>query len=237
MSALGWLVASFAVAAGSVVQGGVGFGVALVAVPVLVLVDPTLVPGPFLVSALVLNLLMAHREHAHAVAGEVGWAATGRVAGTVVGAALVAALTLQQRELASGLLVLLAVALSVGGLHLPVTRPALAGAGAGSGITGTLAGIGGPPMALVYQHHPGPHVRANMAWLSIIGTVQSALALAVVGAFGTEQAWQGLLLVPGTVAGFAASGPLARFLDGSWTRPAILAVATVGGLAVLVRAL
>ena len=28
-------------------------------------------------------------------------------------------------------------------------------AGLVSGLTGTSAGIGGPPLALLYQHHPG----------------------------------------------------------------------------------
>lgn len=46
MSALELVVVSLVFAIGSALQGAVGFGANLLAVPVLVLVDPTLVPGP-----------------------------------------------------------------------------------------------------------------------------------------------------------------------------------------------
>jgi len=52
------LLASAAVAFGAMVQGAVGFGMALVAAPLLVLIRPELVPGPLLVSGLALTLLV-----------------------------------------------------------------------------------------------------------------------------------------------------------------------------------
>ena len=48
------------------VQGAIGFGMALIASPILVLVNPELVPGPLMMSSLVLVTLMAIRDHAHA---------------------------------------------------------------------------------------------------------------------------------------------------------------------------
>ena len=53
-------------------------------------------------------------------------------------------------------LVLLAVGLSVAGWHLAKTRPNLVGVGVLSGFMGTVSGIGGPPIALVYQQADGP---------------------------------------------------------------------------------
>ena len=50
-------------AAGAILQGSVGFGLGLIGVPLLVLIDPVFVPGPLLLAAFLLNLLMSHREH------------------------------------------------------------------------------------------------------------------------------------------------------------------------------
>jgi len=85
VSTLDIVVVTVAIGVGSLLQGAAGFGANLLAVPVLVLVDPGLVPGPALVSALVLNLLIAHRESGVAHIGDTAWAQGGRVLGTVAG--------------------------------------------------------------------------------------------------------------------------------------------------------
>lgn len=237
MSLLGWLVAAFAMTAGAAVQGAVGFGFALVAVPVLVLVDPGLVPGPFLVAGACLSLLVGRRERDHAQWDEVGWAVLGRLGGAVVGAVVVAVLAEDARGIVVGVAVLAAVAVSLSGVTVPFGRSTLMAAGGTSGVMGTVAGLDGPPMALLYQHHPGHHIRANLARFFVIGSIQSAIVLSFVGAFGAEQARLGMLLVPGTVAGYLLSGRLVPVLDAGWTRQAILLVSAAGGLAVLARAL
>jgi uncharacterized membrane protein YfcA len=235
LGAIGLVVASLAMVCGAAVQGAVGIGFALVAVPVLVLVDPGLVPGPFLVGGTALSLLVARRDHEHAQWDEVGWASVGRFPGAVVGAGVIALVAESTRGAVVGLAVLGAVAISLSGVTVPLRRSTFLGAGAMSGVMGTVAGLDGPPMALLYQHHPGHHVRANMARFFLIGSAQSAVTLAVVGAFGVDEALTGLLLVPGTLLGYLLSGRLIPVLDQGWTRSAILAVAAAGGLAVLLR--
>ena len=58
---------------GAWVQGTIGFGVALVAAPLLVLVDPGLVPGPLLAAAVPLNLLVWYREREAVESGGLRW--------------------------------------------------------------------------------------------------------------------------------------------------------------------
>jgi hypothetical protein len=41
-------------------------------------------------------------------------------------------------------------------------RTAFVSAGLITGVTETATGIGGPPLALVYQHHPAPTLRATI---------------------------------------------------------------------------
>jgi uncharacterized protein len=75
----------------SCVQASLGFGLGLLAAPVLALVDDRLVPGPLLIIALVLTLLVALRERGGLDWGGVKWAVAGRVPGSVLGTIAVVA--------------------------------------------------------------------------------------------------------------------------------------------------
>ena len=57
-----FIMLSLVVGLGSLLQGSIGFGLGLFAVPFLVLIDPRLVPGPILLASGVLTILMVHRE-------------------------------------------------------------------------------------------------------------------------------------------------------------------------------
>ena len=95
----------------------------------------------------------------------------------------------------------------------PVTRSALFSAGIASGFMATAAGLGGPPVALVYQRAPGLRLRGTLAAYFIVGTVISLGALALAGRFGAEEFRLSAFLVPGTVLGLlhvAAGGRLSR---------------------------
>jgi uncharacterized membrane protein YfcA len=61
------------------------------------------------------------------------------------------------------------------------TPPSLFGAGILSGIMGTLAGVGEPPMELLYQHQKGPVVRGTLAGFLGVGAMISLLFLLLVG--------------------------------------------------------
>jgi uncharacterized membrane protein YfcA len=217
-------VACAVIFAGSLLQGAVGFGVALVAAPVLVLIDPHLVPGPMSVVGLGLCILVAWRDRAAIDFGGIGWCLAGRVPGAVAGGlvlALADADTLAWLVAAS---VLVGVALSVRAPHWEPTRPALLAAGALSGLMGTATSIGGPPMALIFQHAEGVRLRANLAAFFVAGSVLSLAAIRAAGHLGADElSWSALLLVP-TAAGFAVSGRATAWLDAGRTRPAVLAV-------------
>ncbi len=66
-------------------------------------------------------------------------------------------------------------------------RPVLLGARLITGITETATGIGGPPMALAYQHQPGPVLRATLAASFFIGEIVSLVLLAATGRLHGEQ--------------------------------------------------
>ena len=220
---------------GFTLQGAVGFGMGILSSPIFILIDPRLVPGPVLASTMVFTMALTVRERRAIDFGGLRWAVVGRIVGTLPAAALLAVLPADQLSLLFGSTVLLAVALSASGLYV-VPRPlSLLVGGVLSGVMGTVAAIGGPPLALLYQRSSGARVRGTLSGLFLVGTIISVLSLMLIGRFGVDEVWLTLLLLPGAAFGFLVSRRFASLLDRGYTRPAVLSVAAVAGLTVVLR--
>jgi uncharacterized membrane protein YfcA len=231
------LAAGLVVALGALVQGAVGYGMALVAAPLLFLVDPALVPVPMILLASVHSVLAVARDGHHADWRGVGWAMLGRLPGTGLGVLAVVALSTQVFTLLIGVGVLVCVGLSLLTWQ-PRPRPgSLLLAGVASGAGGTAAAIGGPPIALLYQHATGATVRGTIGGYFVLGSITSIAALAIAGQVTSHSLLSTAQLVPFLLVGFALSGPARTVLDNGWTRHAVLAVAAVSSVALIGRAL
>ena len=221
---------------GAAVQGSLGFGLGLVAAPVLVLIDPALVPGVIIAMSVPVALLVAWRERAALDLSTVRWAVVGRFPGSFAGGWAIVALSQKALAIAFGLSILIAVALSLKGWRITRTPTTMLTAGFISGMIGTATSIGGPPMALVYQRDSGPELRAAMATFMAFGAVFSLVLIAVVGKFGTHELTIATMLAPAVVIGFLVSRYTTRFLDRGHSRTAVLIFAASAAIAVLVRA-
>jgi hypothetical protein len=102
--------------------------------------------------------------------------------------------------------VLLAVAMSTLTASIPVNRVTATTAGFASGAMGTATSIGGPPLALLYQHHEGPVLRATLSVAFAVGTVLSLTGLAIAGAIEPWHVVLASALLPGLLAGLASVG-------------------------------
>lgn len=230
-----WLLVTLTVACGAALQGSVGFGLGMFAVPILVLIDPRFVPAPLLFSSIVLTALLTRREWSGVDGAALKWALSGRVVGTAVAAAALTALSDRTLGITFGVLVIAAVAMSASGLRLSPKRWTLVGAGTLSGFMGTTASIGGPPMALVYSREAGPRIRGTLSAYSLMGVSISLVGLAAVGRFTTREALLALFLVPGILLGFVVSRATARWLDRGYIRAAVLVVSAAAAVVVIVR--
>ena len=230
-------IASAVVMIGATVQGSVGFGLGLLAAPTLMLIDVRMVPGPLLVASLVLTLLLSHRERAAIDMTGLRWALGGRLVGVVAGASTLAVLSRDGVAMAFGLMVLASVLLSASGLHVRPRRATLLTAGSLSGFMGTVTAVGGPPMALLYQRADGPRIRGTLSAFFVAGISLSLISLRMVDRLGLVELGLAAVLVPGVVAGFAASAVTSRVLDRGFTRIGVLLVAGVTGLVVVLRQL
>lgn len=231
------ILAAFAVLLGSAVQGSVGFGVALLAAPAVMLIDPSLMPGSVLIVSTSLAATGFVQERRHVEWSGLGWALAGRAVGTAFGAYLVVIASARVLATMVGVVVLAAVALTSRAVRIPLTPGSLAAAGVVSGVTGTAASIGGPPIALLMQHEPGRKIRANLAAFFLVGASVSLAALAIAGRLPPRTVFAGLAMVPFMVLGFALAQPLRRHLDVGRTRHAVLAVAAASAVALLIRSL
>lgn len=226
-----------AVFAGAAVQGAIGLGLGLLAAPVAALLAPELVPGTLVWLSMLLPVFTLAREWAHVDWWGLRWAFLGRVPATVLGAWIVSVSSPRALSVAVGLVILVAVALTVRTIRLPMRRGVLVAAGAVSGVAGTATSIGGPPLALVYQGELGPRVRSTLAMYFLLGAGFSLLALTAVGELGRTETVAALWLTPPMVAGFLAASALRAFVDGGRLRPAVMAVCTVSAVTLIVRSL
>ena len=134
-------------------------------------------------------------------------------------------------------MVLLAVALTVRAVVVPVNRGTLAAAGAVSGVAGTTTSIGGPPMVLLYQHRPPREVRTTMAVYFMLGALLSLVGLALAGELVRDHVVLAVLSVPVLVVGALVATRLRDRVDQRRFRAWVLALCTASALALLGRAL
>jgi uncharacterized protein len=220
---------------GAYVQAVVGLGLGLLGAPVVALLDPSLVPVLTLWLALLISGLNLLGEHEHVDWRSTAWSLPARVPGTVLGAWLVAEFTEKQIGVALAVMVLVAVALTVRTVDVPVNAATLATAGFVAGTTGTATSVGGPPIALLYQHGDPKVARATMSVFFFVGVVLSLAGLAVSGSLAREPSWLAVVLAPGVVVGYVVGRHTRGRVDRDVFRRGVLAVCTVSALILLLR--
>lgn len=230
------LALGLAVALGAAVQSAVGFGLAVVAAPFVVLAEPALMPGSLLVCGFVLPLweLVRHERDVdrRILAGAYGM----RLALTPVGAALVVWSGPREIALVVGVMILLVVGVSITPLSVRATVPNAMAAGAVTGVAGTAASIGGPFLAMVLQHERPQRVRSTLAAFFVLGSTTSLVALALAGELTVGQVGAGLLWVPFLALGVWLGRPLRLLISRDRMRQAVLVFCTIASVVVILRA-
>jgi uncharacterized protein len=219
------------------IQGVVGMGFALVSVPILALVDPSLAPVPQLLITMPLTITMAWRERRHIEISGIGWIVGGRIPGVFLGVALLAVATQTTLDVTIAVIVLTAVAIVASGYHVRRTPVTEFGAGTLAGVSGLVASIGGPPLALLYSHDDGPTRRSNLAVIFTIGLTITLTARLVTGNISWHDAQVALILFPALILGYLTSVRFKNRVPQRLARMAILVLSVAGALGLLIRAM
>jgi uncharacterized membrane protein YfcA len=222
---------------GAAVQGLVGIGLGLVAAPVTMLLEPALMPDLLLWLAMLFPLVTLAREHDDIDWRGLGWSVTARVPGTAVGVYLLTVFSNRTLGIAVALMVLVSVATTAKSMVVPVNRSSLVTAGFASGVTGTATSIGGPPLAILYQHRSAEQIRSTLGVYFVVGAALSLVGLAIGG--GLEQSTFVLAMVftPFLLVGLAITRVLRGLVPRERVRVAVLVVCTASALVLLVRSL
>ena len=236
LSLLQLVAAMVVVGCGAVVQGTIGFGMAVVAAPFLYQIDPLLVPGPLIFSGMAIGALSAWRYASEIDVSILGYSLMGRLPGSLLGAFILTLVSGQHLNLLLGGSVLLAVLGSLSPYKLNATPAALVGAGFCSGVMGTAASIGGPPMALLLQNESGNRIRANLSMFFVVGSFISLVVLALNGLLSLTQLGYGSLLLPSVFLGHKVASKVAEQVEKERIRQIMLVLCSLSGVTAIISA-
>ncbi|MEU4270023.1 sulfite exporter TauE/SafE family protein [Streptomyces sp. NPDC026092] len=222
-------VLALTVTAAAFVQGSSGLGFALIVAPVAGILDPRLLPVFVLASMIPLNLYVAWRERASLDLRGAGWITAARLAATPGGLALLWLIPERSLGLFVGVATVLAAVVSLAAPAFTPGRVAYVGAGAVTGLTETATGVGGPPLALVYQHRPPAELRSTVAVCFLVGEVASLLLLFGTGEGRPADLGWALALAPAIGVGAWLSRLAHDRLDARRMRLFVLVFALVSG--------
>lgn len=227
------LIVFFIVMLGAIVQGSTSMGFAITAAPILMIINPSFVPVPTLLGGFTLSVYLLIRERKSIIFKGLGYSIFGRILGAIVAAYIIVIISPTYFSLVFGGLILLAVFFSLMKGNWEINQPKLFLAGFMSGIMGTLASIGSPPMGLLYQHQKAQVIRGTLSAFFTLGTIISLVSLSIVGKFSMVEVKLFLWMLPAFTLGFWLSKFVTTFLDKGYTRWAILAISAVSALFVI----
>ncbi len=228
-------ILALAVVVGAAVQGLVGLGLGLVAAPVTALAAPQLMPDLLLWLAFVMPLVTLVREHHLIDWAGLGWSLSARVPGTALGVALVGWFSARALGVAVAVMVLLSVLVTVRSVTVPVNRRALVVAGLVSGVSGTATSVGGPPLAILYQHRDPAQIRSTLGIYFLIGAGLSLVGLGIAGSLERQTFLLAVLLLPCLGVGFGLSRLLRRVVSTRNVRGGVLLVCALSAVTLLVK--
>jgi len=215
---------------GGFVQTSIGFGLAVVSAPALFQLSPDYIPGPICFASLTIGIFNTIKHRRNIAIGELKIAIVARVPGAILGGILLLYASVAHLSLWLGILVLLAVAISLLPFHLEPTPRRMAIAGALSGFMATSSGIGGPPMALLLQHQEASSLRANLAAFFLFSAIISIIVLICFGQFTLHQLLISLPLIPAILAGHYCALATMDYISKKWLRICALSLCLISGL-------
>lgn len=236
MDLLTWGLAAFSLLVGCWVQTALGFGMAVIAAPIIVLLNPLWVPVVLTIIALVLSIFNTWNQRSDLEPKELVVPFLTRIPGTILGAWLLLQLNVFWLQISVAICVLLAVLISYFGKQFDYTPTRLGVAAFVSGIMGTTTSIGGPPMALVMQHGKSTTVRANLSLYFGYSCTLSLIGYALTGLINQEILLASLSFIPVCVIGFIFGIKARAFVDAGRFRPLLLILCSTAGSFALVGA-
>lgn len=237
MPAEAWILAlAFAITvAAALIQGTIGFGLAVVSVPVLSLLDRDLAPVPQLLIALPLAIAMVWREWRHLDLTGVGWVLAGRFPGAALGVVLLKTFSETALDVLIAGLVLAGVAIVGSGFVVRLNSFTKLLAGTASGVMGLVASIGGPPLALLYREVEGGTLRSSLNAIFSVGILLSIAVRGATGEISLDDVRVALFLLPAAFGGLWLSRFFTDQIEGRTLKNGVLVISALAAIGLLLR--
>ncbi len=229
------LIAMSLIFVGSYVQTAIGFGLAIVAAPLLFSVSPDYVPAPILICAFFISLLNAMKLRSDISIGGLKMALIGRVPGSILGGFILVMVSSDTLSIWLGLLVWFAVAVSLLPYRIEPTPKRMAVAGFFSGLFGTSSSIGGPPMALLLQHQDANQLRGNLSAFFLFSSIISMVVQIPIGFMTFHHVMLSLPLIPAAWLGYVLARKTTHALPKEKIRIGALVLCLVSGTTAIWR--
>jgi uncharacterized protein len=234
MSLTAVAILSLTVIAGGFVQGMSGIGFALIFAPVAGLIDSEMLPVTLLVLMLPLNAFVFWRERSTVDWHGFRWIAVARIASTPLGLLVLSVVPKSGLGVLIGAATVLAAIVSLITPDFHPSRGAFLSAGVATGLSETATGVGGPPLALVYQHAPAPQLRSTVAASFFLGEIVSLILLLARGVGSGSTVLDAIWLVPALAVGLLLSSRVHHRIDSKRLRLLVLVFALVSGVVLMV---
>lgn len=222
---------------GALIQTGIGLGLGLVAVPIIALISPGLLPVSLLILAFPLTVLLAVVDRSSLDQRGFAYMFMGRVVGSLLGGWMIVIASEHAIQVLAGGLIIAAVAISLTRAFLPIDRNTLIGVGIASGVMGTAAVVGGPPLALLNQNRPGSELRSTLSMIFAFGTAFSLIVIWLAGEVHRHQLIASLVFMPLIAVGFLFGRRFAALMHEPKLRTSVLILSSMSGAAALFRGL
>ncbi|ASJ95539.1 sulfite exporter TauE/SafE family protein [Shewanella marisflavi] len=223
-------LASLIVFVGALTQSLIGFGMAIVASPLLYLIEPSLVPAPVILMGFSIALLTLFRERGALEFNGLQYALLGRIPGGFIGAGLLLFAPQAILGLTISIIVAIAVVLSLLRVSLVVNRRSLFSAGVISGIFGNIAAIGGPPLAILLSGKDAKQFRAALSAFFIFSSAIAMVILGLTGLLTPQHFYSSALLLPSVLLGYLMANRLVGRIDKQKTRMMTLILCSLSAI-------
>ncbi|QQX80769.1 sulfite exporter TauE/SafE family protein [Shewanella sp. KX20019] len=231
------IFASIIIFCGALTQSLIGFGLAIIASPLLYIIEPSLVPASVIMMGFSTAVLTLFRERGQLEFNGLQYALLGRIPGGILGAMLILIAPQPILGLAIALTVAIAVGFSLLKFNISVNRLSLFIAGVLSGIFGNIAAIGGPPLAILLAGKDAGQFRAALSAFFIFSSMIALAILGFAGLLKPEHLWASLMLLPSVILGYAVAGRLVGRVDKQKTRVFTLVLCSFSALILTVKSI
>ncbi len=231
------LLANGVIFLASCVQTTSGLGFALVAIPLLAVINVDFVPGPPLFISMFLYIVMYLKEREGVKNTEIYMLIPSLIIGVLCGVIILNYFPAERLSILFAGIILLSVLFTLISKPILLSKTILCVAGYGAGIMGSISGIPGPPLAIVYQYENIKKMRATLALMFVIVSATSLVALSYIGRFGIEGTMLAVMLAPGLISGYFFANKYGRLISDANVRLLVLFIASVSAFVLLVKSI